>query len=167
MSLPSAPSKQELLEALRTCGELTLISLRSVPEESLARGRYEGGWSGREIVAHLASAEWTYPRLVGLARHAVEHRGAETAPASSPSGSIDAYNARQVAKRAETPVADLLGEFERNREATIAAVEEANEALLAVVVQTAAGLSGPLGAVLKFVAVDHVLGHVEDVTAGA
>lgn len=161
MSLPSAPSKQELLEALRTCGELTLISLRSVPEESLARGRYEGGWSGREIVAHLASAEWTYPRLIGLAR------GAGTAPASSPSGSIDAYNARQVAKRAETPVADLLGEFERNREATIAAVEEANEALLAVVVQTAAGLRGPLGAVLKFVAVDHVLGHVEDVTAGA
>jgi Mycothiol maleylpyruvate isomerase N-terminal domain len=167
MSMLAAPSKLELLEALRTCGEQALRTLRAVPESSLARGRYEGGWTGREIVAHLASVEWTYPRLIDLARQSAARAGARAGSTAAPSGGIDAYNARQVARRAETPVAELLAEFKRNREATIAAVEETDDALLAIPVQTAAGLSGPLGAVLRFVAVDHVLGHVEDVTADA
>ncbi|HUZ00994.1 MAG TPA: DinB family protein [Thermomicrobiaceae bacterium] len=169
VSLPPSPSKTDLLAALRASGDETLATLSVLPEEVLARGRYEGGWTGREIVAHLASVEWTYPRLIDLARQAVE-RPVEAAGPSSPApsgGGIDAYNARQVARRADVPVAGLLEEFARNREATIAAMEAVDDALLAVPVRTAAGLEGPLGSILRFVAIDHVRGHLRDVTAGA
>ena len=170
MTRSSSPSKRELLEALRASGDQALATLRDLPEAGLARGRYEDGWNGREIVAHLAAIEWTYPRLIDLARQPAdalaEAAGSRGDARPSPGGGIDAYNARQVAKRADATLADLLDEFARNRAATVAAVEAVDDALLAVPVRTAAGLEGPLGSILRFVAVDHVLGHVRDVTAG-
>ena len=84
---------------------------------------------------------------------------------ASPSGGIDAYNDRQVAKRADTSLADLLDEFARNRAATIAAVEATEEALLAAPIRSAGGVEGPLGAVIRWVAVDHVQDHVRDIPA--
>jgi hypothetical protein len=74
----------------------------------------------------------------------------------------DAYNARQVARRAERSVAELLAEFEANRAATIRAVEEADAALFGRVIRSAGGVTGPLAVVLHAVAVDHVLAHAAD-----
>jgi len=44
-------------------------------------------------------------------------------------GRVDAYNDRQVARRSHLSAAELLDEFERNRAATIRAVEAAGEEL--------------------------------------
>ncbi len=57
---------------------------------------------------------------------------------------------------------ELLSEFERNRAATIAAVEAADEALFARRIRSAGGVTGPLAAVFYQVAVAHVLGHAHD-----
>ncbi|OGO50198.1 MAG: hypothetical protein A2148_04140 [Chloroflexi bacterium RBG_16_68_14] len=78
-------------------------------------------------------------------------------------GGIDSYNERQVAKRADVPVQELLAEFERNRAATIAAVEGAEEALLSTPIRSAGGITGPLAGVIYAVAVQHVLAHVGDI----
>jgi hypothetical protein len=78
-------------------------------------------------------------------------------------GGNDAYNERQVAKRAHLSPADLLAEFEQNRAATIAAVEAADEALFARPIRSAGGVVGPLGVVFQAVAVLHVLGHAHDI----
>jgi hypothetical protein len=78
-------------------------------------------------------------------------------------GGNDAYNERQVAKRAHLSAADLLAEFERNRAATIQAVEAADDGLLRCRIRSAGGLTGELAAVLHWVAVDHVLGHARDI----
>lgn len=171
------PSRAALLEALRSSERELLAKVGALPEEELEQGRYEGGWSGRQILAHIASIEWTYPRLLDVANQGApaaageppatvrqtepeEATGLRTRPAR---GGIDAYNQRQVEKRAQASVADLLTEFRKNRAATIAAVEGADEALLTTPIRSAGGVTGALAGVIYAVAVAHVLGHVNDI----
>jgi hypothetical protein len=78
-------------------------------------------------------------------------------------GGNDAYNERQVAKRAHLTVDELLDEFEKNRAATIAAVDAADEALFARRIRSAGGVVGPLATVFYMIAVAHALGHARDI----
>ena len=168
------PSKIELLETLRSSEREILERVRSLPKEEFERGRYENGWNGRQILAHVASIEWTYPRLIDIAKQPPPD--AETAKAQGTGsreaggtrsaalrGGIDSYNERQVAKRADASVDELLEEFQKNRAATIAAVEAVDEALLTTPIQSAGGISGALGAVIDAIAVRHILAHVNDI----
>src|SRR2546426_1299700 len=118
------PTRTELLEALRASGEEVIETVRALPPERLEEGRYENGWNGRQILAHVASIEWTYPRLIDIARAPTPP--ADEAPTRTMRGGNDAYNDRQVSKRAHLSAADLLAEFEQNRAATIRAVEAAD-----------------------------------------
>ncbi len=157
-----APTKNELLQALRSSRDEVLALVRSLPPARLEEGRYENGWNGRQILAHIASIEWTYPRLIEIARtppSSVE----EEPPTRAPKASNEGYNERQVAKREHLGVAELLAEFERHRTATIAAVEAADEALFARRIRSAFGVVGPLATVFHMVAVLHVLGHAHDI----
>jgi hypothetical protein len=168
MTETPTPSKRALLDALHASRDEVLSVIRSLSPAELEEGRYEQGWNGREILAHVASIEWTYPRLIDVARAATaephQAGGADAAlPAREMRGGNDAYNDRQVAKRAHMSVAELLAEFERNRAATIQAVEDADEALLSRRIRSAGGRVGPLAAVFHDVAVTHVLGHVRDI----
>lgn len=169
MSDERVPSKTELLEALGAGRDEVLRIVRALPPERLEEGRYENGWNGRQILAHLASIEWTYPRLIDIAREATPAEAAGPTGPESPfptramRGGNDAYNDRQVAKRAHVSVADLVAEFERNRAATIRAVEAAEEQLFARHIRSAGGVTGPLATVFYQVAVQHVLDHARDI----
>jgi uncharacterized damage-inducible protein DinB len=157
-----APSKAELLQALHRSRDEVVALVRGLPPERLEEGRYENGWNGRQILAHIASIEWTYPRLIEIARTppaAVE----EPPPTRAPKSGNENYNERQVAKRAHVAVAELIAEFETNRAATIRAVEAADEALLARRIRSAFGVVGPLAVVFYQIAVAHVLGHARDI----
>jgi len=163
-------AKAELLAALRSSRDEVIALVRSLPAARLEEGRYENGWNGRQILAHVASIEWSYPRLIDVARGAgVAGADPTAAPAAADPptrtmrGGNDAYNDRQVAKRAHLSVAELLEEFERNRAATIAAVEAVEEELLARQIRSAGGITGPLATVFHQVAVAHVLGHARDI----
>ena len=166
MSASPATSRAELLEALRAGRDEVVAIVRAMSPDQLEEGRYENGWNGRQILAHLASIEWTYPRLIDIARDAPMPAAAAPTTGEPPTramrGGNDAYNERQVARRAHLSVAELLSEFERNRAATIAAVEAADEALFARRIRSAGGVTGPLAAVFYQVAVAHVLGHARD-----
>ena len=167
MTEERTPPKAELMEALRASRDVVIATVRALTPERLEEGRYENGWTGRQILAHLASIEWTYPRLVDIAR-AAPADDAALAPGDEPPtrtmrGGNDAYNERQVARRAHLSVAELLAEFERNRAATIQAVDATDEALLQRRIRSAGGVTGALALVLHRVAVDHVLGHARDI----
>src|SRR5438093_4391663 len=112
------PTRTELLEALRASGEEVIETVRALPPERLEQGRYENGWNGRQILAHVASIEWTYPRLIDIARSTAPEPSPAEAGADLPTrtmrGGNDSYNDRQVAKRAHLTPAELLDEFERN-----------------------------------------------------
>ena len=158
------PSKTELLEALRSSREQVVLSLRRVPVEQFEEGRYEGGWTGRQILAHIAAIEWSMPRLLDLARQGVaSSEGAAAPPTATMRGGADAYNERQVARRAHLSIAELRDEFELNRAETIAAVEAADERLLMTPIRSAGGIVGPVSMVMQHVAVEHCLGHARDI----
>ena len=167
-------SKAELLDKLRTSGDQIVSKLRALPPESFEQGRYESGWNGRQILAHIASIEWTYPRLIAMARGDLQKpERAGTDPRSpeqpyrpSMGAGINDYNQRQVDKLAEASTAELLTLFETNRAATIAAVQAADDALFEKEVRSAGGLQGSLGQVLEMVALAHVDQHARDI-AGA
>jgi hypothetical protein len=172
-TLTHVPSKAELLDALRASRDEVLGIVRGVPPDRLERGGYENGWNGRQILAHIASIEWTYPRLIDIAQSAPAGDPAaapsgdkaepeEALPTRTMRGGNEAYNERQVAKRAHLSAAELLEEFEHNRAATIQAVEAADEALFARRIRSAGGVVGPLASVFYQVAVAHVLGHARD-----
>ena len=166
------PSKTELLAALRGSRDEVVGIVRGLTPEMLEKGRYENGWNGRQILAHLTSIEWTYPRLIEVTREAPPKEtrpstgnAPEALPTRTMRGGNDAYNERQVAKRAHLSAADLLAEFQRNRAATIQAVEAAEEELFTRPIRSAGGRTGPLAAVFYEVAVRHVLGHARDIGA--
>jgi hypothetical protein len=160
----TTPTKQELLAALRTSREEVLTIVRGMSAAAMEEGHYENGWNARQILAHLASIEWTYPKLIEVARaaDATPREGADV-PARAMRGGNDSYNDRQVAKRADKSAAELLAEFEENRAATLRAVEAVDEELLARHIRSAGGLVGPLALVFRLVAVDHVRGHLRDI----
>lgn len=132
--------------------------IRGIEGLDLSTGVYEGGWNGRQLLAHLASMEWTYPRLLELPA-ATE---AEAARPRDTSITVDDYNSRQVERRDDMSVDDLVDEFVRNRARTIAAVEAYPEENLVRRVRSAGGTVGPLADVLWFVAIEHVRGHLAD-----
>ena len=150
-------TREELLAALRTDAARLPEVVGAIGEAELERGVYENGWSARQLLAHLAAIEWTYPRLI-------ERAEAAGGSDSSAGGTfdMDAYNERQVAKRAEATVVELLDEFGRNRAATIEAVGGASDALLAQRTRSAGGVEGTLLEVLIGVTVGHVREHLGD-----
>ncbi len=182
--MADAPPKQQLIDALRSNGAHAVETLRATPESTFEQGRYENGWNGRQILAHIASIEWTYRKLIDVAKQAPasgapppaskpvasgevrrtsveESPGLPTTPAQ---GGINSYNDRQVEKRADASIAEMIAEFETNRAGTIAAVEAADEVLLATSIRSAGGITGELASVLQAVSVGHVAMHVADIT---
>ena len=155
-------TKEQLLENMRSGRERIVAAVSEVPEAHWTEGRYEEGWTARDILAHIASIEWTYPRILDLADKTIEPEPPKEPAKPRPPGLGD-YNQRQVAKRTDATVQDLLEEFERNRAATIAAVEEADEDLLRERVRSAGGLEGTAAEVLNYLAVIHHDGHLDDV----
>lgn len=155
--------KDELIAELRENGEEVVAAFRAVSPEKWDEGRYEGGWNARQILAHVAAIEWTYARLVDLAK-APETGGSGESRSAPPTGGMDGYNARQVEKRADATVEELIAEFERNRAATIASVDAADEAIFGQLVRSAGGREGTLAQVFREVAIGHVRGHARDVT---
>ena len=174
-------SKAELLEAIRASGRDVVATVHALPKQAFERGRYEHGWNAHELLCHLAGIEWVYALYVGLARlgtplggeeavapvrRTQPHEGPDVATLSA-EGGIDGFNAREVAKRAEASVQQLLEEFERHRAALIDAVERADEALLRTPVRSIGSITGILGGVLYRVAVEHVREHIADMQAAA
>lgn len=183
--MADAPKKQELIDALRENGAHAVERLRAAPESAFEQGRYENGWNGRQILAHIASIEWTYRKLIDIAKQTPPSDGS-TPPASAPAtsgdvrrtsveesagvrtasaqGGILSYNDRQVEKRAGASITELIDEFEANRAGTIAAVEAADDALLQTSIRSAGGITGELAGVLQAVSIGHVSMHVADIT---
>jgi hypothetical protein len=160
-------SKDETVEGVRTSGEEAGETLRALTPDQLAAGVYERGWNGHQLVAHIASIEWSYPRLIDIARAAAESSDEGGAATGSARGGMDAYNARQVEQRAEHTIEQLIEEFERNRSATIEAVEAANEELFAQPIRSAGGEEGTLAEVFENVTINHVRQHLRDLTGEA
>ena len=148
-------TKTELLAGLAATRDEVARGLDGL---DLTTGVYEGGWNGHQLLAHLASMEWTYPKVLELPEASDE----EAARPRDTSVTVDDYNRKQVERRAGSSAEDLVAEFLRNRAQTIAAVEAHPEDAFDRRVRSAGGTVGSLADVLWFVAVEHVRGHLAD-----
>lgn len=158
------PSRSEMLQGLAETADLVRRVCSEMAGPAWDEGRYENGWNARQILAHLASIEWTYPRLIDLAREA---RAGEGDGRASTRDGVDGYNARQVERRADASVEELLAEFERNRATSIRSIEELPDDLWTVPIRSAIGFEGPLARVFWLTAVEHVRIHAEDLSGHA
>lgn len=162
--------KQLLLDELRAAGAKVDAALGTMTADALEHGRYENGWNARQILAHITAIEWTYPRLLDVAREGDKPRDEKpdaAPPQRTATGGIDNYNQRSIERYADTSVAGLLEVFKKNRDTTVAAIEAADDDLFLKHVKSAGGIPGPLGTVLNYVAVMHVNGHVNDIVKAA
>ena len=158
-------NREELITALQEDSDEFQEAVSRLPDEAFERGIYEQGWNARQLLAHIAAIEWTYPRLIERAK---QRAAGSDAPQGGGAGfDMDAYNAKQVARRNDQPVEQLLTEFRRNRAETIDAIRAVDEALLKQPTRSAGGVEGTLLDVLEGVAVGHVRGHVNDLLRGA
>ncbi len=161
----SAMTRNELVAALQQDGDSFVETVSALPSDAFERGVYEQGWNARQLLAHIAAIEWTYPRLI---ERAEQRAGGDDVPQGGGAGfDMDAYNAKQVARRDDQPVEQLLTEFRRNRAETIDAIRAADEDLLKQPTRSAGGVEGTLLDVLEGVAVGHVREHVGDLLRGA
>jgi uncharacterized protein (TIGR03083 family) len=158
------PSAAEILRGLEESEADVLRAASALGGDDWARGRYEGGWNARQLLAHIASMEWSYPRVIDLARQAVAGAGDGR---GSMRGGNDAYNERQIARRSDVSVESLVDEFRRNRAATIEAVRVAEPELWATPIRSAGGVEGPLAFVFWQVAIEHVRAHARDLAGAA
>src|SRR4029077_15039557 len=133
-----APSKAELLRALRSSRDEVVALILALPPAALEEGRYESGWNGRQILAHIASIEWSYPRLIDIARTPPAAEAAAP-PTREMKGGNDSYNDRQVAKSEQLTVAELLAACEKTRAPPPRAVGPAGGALFARRIRSAGG----------------------------
>jgi len=168
-------SKELLIQALMSSEQDVLDRLGALAAADYEKGTYENGWNRRQILAHIASLERSYPNLIAVARGdlpmpepaGTDQRSTEQPYRPSMAGPVHAYNQRQVDKLADASPAELLALFKKNRATMVTVVRDADDALLEVEVRTTGGLQGPLAAVLERVAVDHVRGHVDDILGAA
>ena len=161
----SISNREELIAALQEDSEEFQEAVSRLPDEAFERGVYEQGWNARQLLAHIAAIEWTYPRLI---ERAEQRAAGDDAPQGGGGGfDMDAYNAKQVARREDQPVEQLLTEFRRNRAETIDAIRAADDELLLQPTRSAGGVEGTLLDVLIGVAVGHVREHVSDLLGRA
>ncbi|GAB4526099.1 MAG: hypothetical protein Fur0018_11200 [Anaerolineales bacterium] len=111
-----------LSQKLHAEGEKTLAFFRALGAEDWQRPVYSEGaeWTVRDILAHIASAESSIPRLI----RALLEEGRQPPPDFD----LDAYNRRKVREMAEMTPEALLALFEQRRAATVALVEGLSEA---------------------------------------
>lgn len=153
-------TREALIAALQEDGEEFQQAVAQLPAEAFERGVYEQGWNARQLLAHIAAIEWTYPRLIERAEQRAS--GGDVPQGGGAGFDMDAYNAKQVARREDQPVEQLLTEFRRNRAETIDAIRAVDDELLQQPTRSAGGVEGTLLDVLIGVAVGHVREHVSD-----
>lgn len=153
---------EELALELRRHGEVVSQTLREMTPGVLAPRSSSSDWSGHDLLAHIASMEWTYPKLIEVAQ-AVSTPGATERASSGFRDGNDSYNDRQVSRRREQPAGELIAEFERNRAVLVEAVGAVESGLLDVPIGSAGGATGTLAEVLRSVAMAHVDEHLDEI----
>src|SRR5690242_12812584 len=123
-----AQSKPELLERMREGREAWDSLIAQVPDSVATEPALPGGWSVRDLMAHVAANEnWT----AAQSRAANERReptnlelyGEENVPEDPEGWDLDRVNATIYARYAATPLSEIRAFAERAFADLIAAVE--------------------------------------------
>lgn len=131
-------ARRLLLEAVAGLDDETALTLTANPE-----------WRVRDVLAHLAASER------GLLRNVARFLAGGELPADF---NLDVWNRRQVSKRRDTPIAELLAELAASREEVWATLDRLGEADLDVSGTHPAGMRTTVAGLFYTIA-NHELDH--------
>jgi hypothetical protein len=113
--------KARTLAALEARFNEFLVMLDRVPLERMEEPGLDGGWSVKDLLAHITFWEWH--TLTGI------QAGLRGERPDWPHGSADTLNARVYERSHDRPLADVRADFDRTHQAfmdQIAALDEAD-----------------------------------------
>ena len=126
-------TREEIIEAIRQGIEVAERTCSSLSDEQLATEVYEGGWTAKEILAHLAGRQGTYDMLINMAS------GGEMPEMPEGGFDVDGWNQRIVDERIDRSRDELLAEFRSVHEALIERVQSLDDSILQATVVTPRG----------------------------
>ncbi|HLT20111.1 MAG TPA: DinB family protein [Thermomicrobiales bacterium] len=126
-------TREEIIEAIRQGIEVAERTFSSLSDEQLATEVYEGGWTAKEILAHLAGRQGTYDMLINMAS------GGEMPEMPEGGFDVDGWNQRIVDERIDRSRDELLAEFRSVHEALIERVQSLDDSILQATVVTPRG----------------------------
>lgn len=147
-------TRDEITRAIEEGREKVDGTFRGLSDEQLDTEVNEGGWSAREILAHLASRAQVYDMAYRFAE-----AGEEIAPENF---DVDAGNQAAVDARRDRTPAELLDEFHLVHANLIERVRDTDDATLAKPVRIL-GREIPLGELLMNSGGRHSMAHAADV----
>jgi hypothetical protein len=156
-------TKQDVAEALRASVQRAEKIAAGLTDADLAR-TVVGGWSVKEVFAHLASMGLTPSFFIGMAQRAASGGGGGGGMGSD--FDIDAFNAQQVEKRKGMSLEELLAEFRQGHEQGIALMESTPDEVLTKELPDPfrGGMATTLD-MIKGSCAEHEAGHLDDVVA--
>ncbi len=147
-------NRQAIIETIQEGNALVLRTFTNLSEaQSLIRVG-DGGWTAKEVLAHMAGRQPAYERLFRLTQAA--------APAISGNLDPNAYNAALVDARRDKPLAEILAEFITVHEWLIQQVRELPDAALTQVISLPQ-VQMPLGELLRRAGGVHSISHIKEV----
>lgn len=152
------PTKHEITAAIREGIEHVEQTFGGLTDEQLDAQVHQGdgGWTGRQVLAHLAGRSGTHQMIFQMA-------GAPPPdPAASGGFDVNHWNQQIVDERASASKEELLSEFRETHEQLIARVETLPEESLDQPVTTPRGTSS-LGEVLVNSGGKHSVTHAEEI----
>ncbi len=149
-------SKEEIVTAIHTGNARVAQTFGALSDAQLATPVNEGagGWTAKQILAHLAARQSTYDLLIGMA-------GRERT-ADSGRFDIDAWNQKGVDERQDRSRDALLEEFRATHERLAERVQAMPDAELPRIVAMPRR-SATLGDVLRNSGGTHSVSHAEEV----
>ncbi|HEX5501974.1 MAG TPA: DinB family protein [Thermomicrobiales bacterium] len=151
-------TRDEIIAAIRQGEERVARTFGGLTDAQLATRVHEGegGWTAKEVLAHLAGRQQGYDRTYQLAE------SGPPPPGSMAGFSVDDWNRQRIAERSGKSRDDLLAEFRQVHDALIARVRETPDDLLQRPIPRAQG-PVPFGDALAGGGGRHALNHSAEV----
>ena len=119
MAETGTPIREQLRQRLLQ-GQQAVLTLVAQMDEVASQSKVNPGWTGRDLLAHLASAELGHCQVI---HHLLTGRSTLI-----PGFNLDAFNDAEVEARREQSLAELIVEYQANRAATLALLDTITDA---------------------------------------
>jgi len=150
-----ATEKETIRQRLQAARALLLDAAAHIDETAAVASTENPNWRVRDILAHVAGAE------MGLLRTAERFLAGGELP---PGFDLDLWNQRQVEKRDERSIAELIAELEASRGAVWRMLDALSPAQLAVTGAHPAGFRTNVAGIFHTIA-NHELDHGNEIRA--
>jgi len=153
-------TKEDVVGAMEKLQGEIEQAVSAMPEEAWPKGVYEGGWSARQILCHMASMSGTAGFVLGMAKMS-------SPPNLGVGFDEDSFNAQLVAARQGKSNADLLAEIKSNFERDIGAIRSAPGELIRKQYRAPWEVEGEVGDVIVMSLNGHLGMHLADLRSAA